>query len=85
MIIFAIKDNKSNTFDQPFLRSTYSEAERNFEMLAQDEKTMIAHYPQDFSLYELGSYDKTDGSILPLDNPKKVLDLPPKSAAQKDA
>ena len=85
MKIFAIKDNKSGTFDQPFFKATYSDAERGFLHLGKDEKTMLFHYPQDFSLYELGDYDSTIGMIDPLAIPKKVLDLPPKSAALQEA
>ena len=43
MKIFSIKDKKSGAFDNPFYRSSYAEAERSFQMLAKDEKTMIHH------------------------------------------
>lgn len=82
MKIFSIKDKKSGAFDNPFYRASYAEAERSFQMLAKDEKTMIHHYPEDYSLFEIGEFDSTTGEILPCD-PKKVLDLPPKSAMQQ--
>jgi len=71
--VYSIRDQKSNSFGPPFVATTHGEAERNFERLCRDEKTLIAQYPKDFDLYHLGSWSTEDGKFDPLDAPYHLM------------
>lgn len=62
--VYAVKDDVSSSFNQPFLMVNDQIAIRGFKTLAQDESTDIGKYPTDFSLYRLGQYDEKTGVIL---------------------
>lgn len=70
---FSIRDQKSEVYNSPFFKSTHGEAERDFRSACNDEKTMIAKYPEDFDLYYIGEYDDNKGQFKPIDTPQHIL------------
>jgi len=68
--VYSIRDTKSETFAPPFLQKTNGEAERSFRQLANDEKSQICRYPEDYDLYLLGEYDDNTGKLSPFDTPQ---------------
>jgi len=64
LIAFAIRDTKADAFTaQPFFCLSRGIALRNFTQLVNDQQTEPGQYPADFTLYEIGSFDQTDGTI----------------------
>ncbi|QXP08554.1 MAG: nonstructural protein [Arizlama microvirus] len=63
-IVCAVYDEKSKIYDSHFFIFGFKgEAIRAFSEIATDSKTMIYKYPQDFSLYMLGTFDDTLGAF----------------------
>lgn len=70
--IYSIRDSKGEIFNQPFIKKTHGEAERDFQTLCRDPKSTPAQYPEDFDLYYLGLYDDQSGKIQSLDTPQHI-------------
>lgn len=71
--IYAIKDAKS--FFMPCTVDTNdSTAIRNFENAVRQPASLLASHPNDFSLFKLGIYDDTNGSLAPVEPPKLLCD-----------
>lgn len=65
MNIYVIKDKKAGTFNTPFFQPTDVHAVRAFktEVNRQHEQNMMYLYPEEFSLYHIGTYDDKAGTI----------------------
>lgn len=70
--IYSIRDSKGLIYNTPFYQRTHGEAERNFSTVANDTKSTIAQYPEDYDLYYLGDYDDQTGKITSLDTPQHI-------------
>lgn len=71
--MYSIHDSKGEVYNQPFFMLTHGEAERSFRTLANDPKSSINDYPEDYDLYYLGDFDETTGQLAPLNSPQHVL------------
>lgn len=71
--VYSIRDSKAEAYNPPFFKHSHGEAERDFATLANDEKSMVAQYPEDFDLYFLGEYDNISGKISVLDTPQHMI------------
>lgn len=77
-LLFAVRDSKAEFYAPPFVKMSRGEAERDFQTLVRDEKSKIHMYPEDYDLFELGTYDENTGKIVPHDTPRhmmKAIDL----------
>lgn len=65
--MFAFCDVKAAAFGPPFLANTKGEAMRTFDHLVNDngKGSMISQYPEDFILYQLGSFNMSKGTVIP--------------------
>lgn len=65
MKIFTVYDKQSHTYSGPFVEQTEVHAMRAFkaEVNRHERGNMIAAYPNDFALYELGSFDPNTGEL----------------------
>ena len=61
--IYSIKDSKAGTFSQPFYSVNHSTAIRSFNASLQDATNPLSNYPQDFSLYHLGTWEDREARI----------------------
>lgn len=66
--VFSVYDSKVGLFMQPFFFSSNGQALRAWETTVNDPQTMFKRYPNDFTLYELGSFDETSGKFKELDS-----------------
>ncbi|MEM2002725.1 MAG: hypothetical protein QXT77_08785 [Candidatus Methanomethylicaceae archaeon] len=66
MKLFAVKDLKAALYQAFFVRNK-AEAIRNFTMLANNPDSMIARFPADYRLIELGELEESTGQYFPLD------------------
>jgi len=62
--IFTVYDSKTELFMQPFFMPTTGQALRSFEDTCNDESTLFAKHPADFTLFEIGTYDDTNCAIV---------------------
>lgn len=70
--IYSIRDAKAEIFNAPFYKNTHGEAERDFSMLVNEEKSKINKFPEDYDLYHLGSFDDQTGKAEWNDTPQHV-------------
>lgn len=57
--IFSVYDSKSGYYCSPFFLKSTGEALRSFMDTASGKKdSMISQHPEDFTLFELGTYDE---------------------------
>lgn len=71
--MYSIRDSKAEIFYPPMFQKTHGEAERTFNKMVQDEKSMISQYPDDYDLYYIGEYDDQTGTINSLQTPQHVV------------
>lgn len=94
---FSIYDVKAENYNPPFFVHTVGIAIRHFQELANDEQTMICKYPEDYTLYDIGTFDDSCGILKPHANTVpigKALEfkhqdqaekwLPPETSESKD-
>lgn len=63
MLIFAVRDVKSESYLSLITLATKGLALRGFAEACSDARSPLAQYPSDFMLYELGTYDPSSGRI----------------------
>lgn len=62
-LIFCVYDAKAEAWGQPFFVQSVGLAKRSFTEAANDAATAICKYAEDFSLWQLGSFDEQTGSL----------------------
>lgn len=64
MGVFALFDSKAGSYGMPFFTHNRGSAIRGIKaQISQDSSSMLAKYPEDFSLFDLGIYDEVEGRI----------------------
>ena len=61
--VFSVYDSKSEAFGRPMFAGTKGLALRSFTEISNDSGSEIGKYPADFTLFELGEYDDSNGSF----------------------
>lgn len=87
--IFTIYDHAAKAYNKPFFVQTVGIAIRTFQATVNEEQNgAINQNPEQFTLFKIGVYDDSDGSIISLDTPEpvmKALDvLEPSNTINKD-
>lgn len=72
-IMFAIRDTKGAYYSPPFTKNSRGEAERDFTTLSRDAQSTVNKYPEDFDLFELGTFDEKTGKVDGYDTPRHML------------
>lgn len=67
--VFSVYDSKVEAYKQPFFMSTKGEAIRGIMECLEKNDHPFAKYPADFTLFELGEYDDSNGKMAPLPAP----------------
>lgn len=70
--MFAVRDSKALAFLQPFFSTANGSALRALSDAVNDGKSTLAMHPEDYILYEVGSFDDQTGEIQGL-TPIKLL------------
>lgn len=55
--VFSVRDGKALAFLQPFFSTASGSAIRAFSDAVQDVKTPLGAHPEDYVLYEIGTFD----------------------------
>lgn len=66
---YAFYDNKSNQYDTPFYCKMDLHARRHYQMVANDQKSIIHSFPEDFDLVRLGYFNSNTGKFKPVFDP----------------
>lgn len=69
---YAVLDSAVKHFHLPFFQQTEASALRSFKALVNDDRSPIFQTPEDYELYEVGTYDGNTGKLSSLDTPKHI-------------
>lgn len=61
--LFAVRDVKVERFFPPFVQTNQLEAQRTFLDMCKDQRTPISAHPEDYTLYEIGTFDRETGVV----------------------
>lgn len=70
--IYVIFDSVARVYNRPFFMLNKGEATRAFQDLSNDHNSNIGQHPEDYTLYEMGSYIQATGNFVLYDNPVKI-------------
>lgn len=70
--VFTIYDSKAGAFLQPFFMKTNGEAERAISNVLRDPEHNFTVHSDDFTLFELGSFDDVSAKFIQLDTPHSI-------------
>ena len=68
--MFAIYDSKAEAYNTPFFFTTIGQATRAFSDEIANPRSQLHSHPEDFGLFELGTYDDATAKIESLSVPK---------------
>lgn len=67
--VYSVYDLKAKTFGNPMFFDNNATALRAWQTAVNDAETPVAKFPEDFTLMELGDFDKETGSYGQLPHP----------------
>lgn len=70
--MFAIYDSKAEAYNTPFFFSTIGQATRAFTDEISNSRSQLHAHPEDYALFELGSYDDSSATFDLLPAPKSL-------------
>lgn len=63
MDLYSVRDERASCSYEPQIFKTQVDAIRFFDQAIQNKNTMINKYPDDFTLYKIGTFDERTGVI----------------------
>lgn len=63
--VYTCYDSKTEIYMTPFMARNMGEALRSFQDAVNDPKTTISQHPEDYTLFEIASYDDSTGTYKP--------------------
>lgn len=69
LVCFAIYDSKVGAYMQPFFQQSKGSAIRGFTDVANDSTSGLFKHPEDYTLFELGSFDDSTAQFELYDTP----------------
>jgi len=70
--LYSVFDVKTQVFCKPFYAENDATALRGFTYAANDKTTDIGRWPEDYSLFFLGSFDDSDCTIVTVTAPLSI-------------
>lgn len=64
LLICSVYDRKAAVYARPFVTPNRAMARRSFESARQDPTTELHKFPEDFSLYVLGTFNDETGEVV---------------------
>jgi hypothetical protein len=68
-VMFAVFDSAIKAYANPVFLQSRGEAIRGFIEIVNDPKSKFFKFPEDFTLFELGTYDDSSGLVTSLTTP----------------
>lgn len=74
MCVCAVRDRATDCFARPMFVQALGQAVRSFsdEINRVEQDNMLHKHPEDFDLFELGTFDDSDASFELLEKPRQV-------------
>ncbi len=72
LLAFTIYDEKAECFAHPFFVSAIGIATRMLATWTQNPETMISKHPEDFTLYQVGTWNDAEAKFDNLGTPKFI-------------
>lgn len=74
MVVCSIRDRAAEAYGRPFFLPSVGVAIRSFqdEVNRRAEDNQVYQHPDDFDLFELGSFDDSSGKFVLHESPKQV-------------
>jgi len=72
MKMFTVYDSKAEAYMQPFFAKSTGEALRSFSDTCQDKNHIFAKHPEDFTLFELGTWDEQTSNFVIYESKKSL-------------
>jgi len=66
--IYTVYDCKAEAYLNPFYSASRGQAIRSWEKACNDPQTSMCEYPQDFTLFEIGDFDISNGQFYPYES-----------------
>lgn len=66
--VYSIRDVKLGVYNTPFVQTHRAGAIRAFSDLVKDQQSTISRHPEDFQLFEIGTFDQDTGRLNPHDD-----------------
>lgn len=63
MKVFVVYDSKAEAYGMPFYQRSVGEAIRGFAQAAKDPNVQLSKSPEDFTLFQIGTYDEFAGTF----------------------
>jgi hypothetical protein len=70
--VYAVYDTKAEAFGQPFFMNADGIAVRSFIEACKNENGEFIKYPNDFTMYQIGTYDDSN-ACLTYNKPKELI------------
>lgn len=70
--VLAVYDSKAELFQQPIFFKAKGEAIRAFADEVNRDKSPMKNHPEDYTLFNIGSYDVESGLLTPLTTPTSL-------------
>lgn len=70
--IFTVYDSKVEAYMAPFFMVSSGQAIRSFVDTAADASSQLGKHPEDFTLFELGTYDDLSATFTLYSSPKSL-------------
>lgn len=65
-LLFSVYDQAAERFLDPFVAPTHAVAIRGFEAAIGKQGHPFQEYPQDYTLFQIGSFDAESGQLVPI-------------------
>jgi len=72
MKVFSVYDSAAGAYLQPFFMASRGQAIRAFTDLVNDGTHSFAKHADDYTLFELGTYDDSSGKLVSHDTPQSL-------------
>lgn len=63
--VCSVLDAKVAAYNAPFFVRSRGEALRSWQSAVNDPETMMCKYPEDYTLFEIGEFDESTGTLVP--------------------
>lgn len=67
--VYSVYDKKAMFFSSPIVVDFPIQAERALQQEASNPNSQLHQYADDFAMYQIGEFDESKGTLIPLDVP----------------
>lgn len=69
---YSLYDKKSDSFNVPEFHYNTGVCMRQLHMLVNDGRSIVSHHPEDYVIYQVGTFDLMSGKLLPEEYPIEI-------------